>query len=141
MNSLKVGNIILLGSKHNRRPCKVIEINRSEPGKHGHSQYNVVGRDFITEKKVNDLFKHRDHYTEVDHVRISYMGFDYDGTYLSVMDDEGMVRNDLKLPSKLLKKFEKYKGEDSFTVHTILLTWQTERDETKRLEVVWDVTS
>ena len=139
MNSLKVGNVILMGNKSNRRPCKVIEINKATPGKHGHAQYNVVGRDFITEKKVNELFKHHDHYTEVSSNKRTYTGIEYNGEYLSVMDDDGIVHNDFKLPSKLVKKYEKHK--DEFNITTIFFTWKNDKDETMQLEVVADITS
>ena len=70
MNNLRIGDHIILKGKY---PCRVIEINKSAPGKHGHAQYSVFGRDVLTDKKHNDIFKHRDHYIEVQVSRESYM--------------------------------------------------------------------
>lgn len=119
MNSLKLGDYILLKKQY---PCKVIEINKSAPGKHGHAQYNVVGRDVITDKKYNELFKHHDHYTTVEVLKRNYMGMSIDDDgFLSMFDDDMSERTDLQLKDdemrKAVREFEETAGE--FTVEMV----------------------
>jgi translation elongation factor P/translation initiation factor 5A len=53
-------------------PCKVIEIKKSTPGRHSHAKYNITGIDIITSKKITQLFKHRDLYTNVETHKNNY---------------------------------------------------------------------
>ena len=37
------------------RPCKIVELSTSRPGKHGHAKVHVVGIDMFTGKKMDDI--------------------------------------------------------------------------------------
>lgn len=49
-NTLRVGQIALLQNK----PCKIVQITRSQPGKHGPAKLVFVGLDVFTGKKCED---------------------------------------------------------------------------------------
>lgn len=49
-NTIRVGQIALLQKK----PCKIVQISRSQPGKHGPAKLVFVGLDVFTGKKCED---------------------------------------------------------------------------------------
>lgn len=50
-SSLRKGEFIVLKN----RPCKVVEMSTSKPGKHGHAKIHFVGIDIFTGKKYEDI--------------------------------------------------------------------------------------
>jgi hypothetical protein len=50
-SQLRKNDIVVLKGK----PCRLVEINTSKPGKHGHSKIHFVGLDIFTGKKLEDL--------------------------------------------------------------------------------------
>merc|ERR1712158_140588 len=58
------------------RPCKIVEMSTSKTGKHGHAKVHMVALDIFTGKKLIDI----------------------DDGFLSLMDDGGDIRDDLKVP-------------------------------------------
>ncbi|XP_071944449.1 eukaryotic translation initiation factor 5A-1-like [Antedon mediterranea] len=46
-SSLKKGGYVII----KKRPCKVVELSTSAPGKHGHAKVNYVGLDIFTRRK------------------------------------------------------------------------------------------
>ncbi|MGH0129454.1 UNVERIFIED_CONTAM: hypothetical protein FKN15_018505 [Acipenser sinensis] len=101
------------------RPCKIVEMSTSKTGKHGHAKVHMVGIDIFSGKKYEDICPST-HNMDVpnikrhDHQLIGIV----DG-YLSLLMDNGEVREDLKLPdSDLGKEIEsKYEaGEDMLTI-------------------------
>jgi len=52
-NNLKKGKYVMLQHSF---PCKVVEIHKSKPGKHGSTKMRVVGLDIFTGKKYEHLF-------------------------------------------------------------------------------------
>lgn len=81
------------------RPAKVASVSTSKTGKHGHAKCNFTAIDIFNGKKYEDIipsthnahvpFVKRGEYTIVD---ITSEGF------LSLMDDAGGMREDIKLP-------------------------------------------
>ena len=136
LNTLKVGKHALI----NGHPCKVIEINRSEPGKHGHAQYNVYGRDLRTSKKQNELFKHHDHLIPVQVERHTSMGVDLDDKNLIVINDNMEERVDLLLPEELKEKYTSLSDKNDCTVHTTVVTYPV-NDGHKSEEFVSNITA
>ena len=82
------------------RPCKVVSVSTSKTGKHGHSKSNFVATDIFTGKKLEDIVP-TTHGTTVPNVfRTEYSLLDIsDEDYLSLMDDSGETREDLKIPT------------------------------------------
>ena len=82
------------------RPCKVVSVSTSKTGKHGHAKCNFVATDIFTGKKLEDIVPST-HGTTVPNVfRSEYTLLDIsDEDYLSLMDDHGDQREDLKMPN------------------------------------------
>jgi len=82
------------------RPCKVVNVSTSKTGKHGHAKCNFTATDIFTGKKLEDIVPST-HSTTVPNVfRSEYTLLDIsDEDYLSLMDDTGDQREDLKMPT------------------------------------------
>merc|ERR1711879_115283 len=80
------------------RPCKIVEMSTSKTGKHGHAKVHMVALDIFTNKKYEDICPST-HNMDVPNVsRKDYQLCDIDDDYLSLMDDGGDMREDLKVP-------------------------------------------
>lgn len=79
---------------------QVIDVTTSKTGKHGHAKCHFTATDIFTGKKMEELVP-SSHNLEVPIVaREDYTLVDLnDEGFLSLMDDSGNVREDLKLPS------------------------------------------
>ena len=79
---------------------QVIEVTTSKTGKHGHAKCHFTATDIFTGKKMEELVP-SSHNLEVPIVaREDYTLVDLnDEGFLSLMDDSGNVREDLKLPA------------------------------------------
>jgi len=67
-------------------------------GKHGHVKCNFTGVDVFTNKKYEDMCP-SSHNMDVPNVsRKDYQLLDVDDGFLSLMDDSGETREDLKVP-------------------------------------------
>jgi translation initiation factor 5A len=109
----KNGYVVIKG-----RPCKILEMSTSKTGKHGHAKVHLVGRDIFTQKKYEDICPST-HNMNVPHVsRKDYQLTNIDDGFLTLMDDNGENKEDLKLPENELGKEiqEKFSREDQFMV-------------------------
>ncbi|XP_029983573.1 eukaryotic translation initiation factor 5A-1-like [Sphaeramia orbicularis] len=80
------------------RPCKIVEMSTSKTGKHGHAKVHLVGTDIFTQRKYEDICPST-HNMDVPHVsRKDYQLSNIDDGFLSLMDDNGELREDLKIP-------------------------------------------
>jgi|UniRef100_K3WUI8 translation initiation factor 5A len=81
-------------------PCKVVSVSTSKTGKHGHAKCNFTALDIFTNKKLEDIVPST-HTTSVPFVsRSEYTLLDItDDDFLSLMDDSGETREDIKLPT------------------------------------------
>jgi len=80
------------------RPCKIVEMSTSKTGKHGHAKVHMVALDIFTGKKLEDICPST-HNMEVPNVtRKDYQLLGIDDDFLSLMDDGGETRDDLKCP-------------------------------------------
>jgi translation initiation factor 5A len=50
-SALRRNDIVVLKGK----PCKIVEMSTSKPGKHGHAKIHFVGIDIFTGKKYEDI--------------------------------------------------------------------------------------
>jgi len=106
------------------RPCKIVEMSTSKTGKHGHAKVHLVAIDVFTGKKYEDICPST-HNMNVPNVgRKDYQLVDIDDDFLSLMDDAGNQKDDLKIPDddtgKQIKEYFN-KGEDIFvTVMTAM---------------------
>jgi translation initiation factor 5A len=105
------------------RPCKIVEMSTSKTGKHGHAKVHLVGIDIFTGKKYEDICPST-HNMDVPHVSrkdLQLVDIGSDG-FLSLMDDSGDVRDDLRLPSEenLGKEIKERFDKDEQLLVTVL---------------------
>lgn len=80
------------------RPCKIVEMSTSKTGKHGHAKVHLVALDIFTGKKYEDICPST-HNMDVPNVkRKDYQLIGMEDDFLSLMDDAGDTRDDLKCP-------------------------------------------
>ncbi|KAF3700996.1 Eukaryotic translation initiation factor 5A-1 [Channa argus] len=112
------------------RPCKIVEMSTSKTGKHGHAKVHLIGIDIFTQKKLEDICPST-HNMDVPNVtRKDYQVIDVSEGFLSLMDDNGETREDLRVPEGDLGKdiemkfnsgeqFMWYYAENQLLVHAI----------------------
>ncbi|KAI9565635.1 eukaryotic translation initiation factor 5A [Daphnia magna] len=94
-SALRKNGFVMLKS----RPCKIVEMSTSKTGKHGHAKVHMVGIDIFNGKKLEDICPST-HNMDVPVVkREDFTLIDISGDgYLSMMNDNGDLREDLKVP-------------------------------------------
>jgi translation initiation factor 5A len=80
-------------------PCKVSAVSTSKTGKHGHAKCNFTAIDIFTGKKYEDIIPstHTAHIPNVVRKEYTLMDISSDD-FVSLMDEEGNLREDVKLP-------------------------------------------
>ncbi|XP_053290614.1 eukaryotic translation initiation factor 5A-1 [Pleuronectes platessa] len=100
------------------RPCKIVEMNTSESGKHGHAKIHLVGLDIFTGETHEDIFPST-HNLDVPSVSMKdLMVFGVKDGYLTFLDDNFDTREGPKVPEGELgeKITERGKFETPFVV-------------------------
>jgi len=93
-SALRKGGFVMIKN----RPCKIVEMSTSKTGKHGHAKVHMVALDIFTGKKLEDICPST-HNMEVPNVkRKDYQLIGLEDGFLSLMDDSGDTRDDLKCP-------------------------------------------
>jgi len=82
------------------RPCKIVEMSTSKTGKHGHAKVHLTALDIFNNKKMEDICSstHNMNVPNVSRTDYQFVDVDDDG-FLSLLDDDGTPRDDLKLPN------------------------------------------
>jgi translation initiation factor 5A len=96
-------------------PCKVVEISKAQPGKHGHAKIHLIGLDIFTSKKHEDICPAKDNIEVPVINRADYQLIHMTDGFLELMDQAGRLRDDLRLPHGELGRqiAERYdKGEE-----------------------------
>ena len=130
-SSLRKGGHVLIKG----RPCKIVEMSTSKTGKHGHAKVHMVGLDIFTNKKYEDICPST-HNMDVPHVRRNdFQLIDINGGFLSLMDDNGEVREDIRLPDNDLGKEiqSKYDSGDQLLVTVISAMEEEAAIQTKNM--------
>ena len=95
-------------------PCKVVNMSTSKTGKHGHAKVNFTALDIFTNKKMEDIVP-SSHTTTVPFVsRADYQLIDIgDDGFLSLMEDSGDTKDDIKMPEDAVLSAEIQKAFDN----------------------------
>jgi translation initiation factor 5A len=109
------------------RPCKVVDVSTSKTGKHGHAKCHFVAIDIFTGKKLEDLqpSSHNSDVPNVSRQEFNVIDIADDG-FVSLMDDGGNTKDDLKLPTgteeadKLAEQIQKEFNDGKELVVTVL---------------------
>ena len=120
--SLKKGSLVMIKG----RPCKVVDFSTAKTGKHGSAKAMVTGIDIFTANKLECTFSTGDNVDAPVVTKNEYtlINIDDEG-FVSLMQDSGEVKEDLKLPedewlkdivTKIKSVFEEGKKECLVTV-------------------------
>ena len=92
---IRKGGLIMIKGQ----PCKVSDVSTSKTGKHGHAKCNFIAYNIFNNKKLEDMIPST-HGTTVPVVsRTEYTLIDItEDDYVTLMDENGETREDLKLP-------------------------------------------
>ena len=103
------------------RPCKIVEMSTSKTGKHGHAKVHMVGIDIFTGKKYEDICPSTHNMNVPNVIRKDYQLVDINDGYLSLMDDNGETRDDVKNPENDLGKEiqNKFESDETFLVTVV----------------------
>ncbi|KAH6577824.1 hypothetical protein BASA50_009110 [Batrachochytrium salamandrivorans] len=89
----KNGYVVIKG-----RPCKIVDMSTSKTGKHGHAKVHLVAVDIFTSKKLEDLSPSTHNMDVPNVVKIEYPLIDINDGFLSLVKDDGSLKEDVKLP-------------------------------------------
>jgi translation initiation factor 5A len=86
----------------NGRPCKVVDISFAKTGKHGHAKASITGVDIFNGRKYEDSVpsSHGVEAPIIKRTEWQAIAVDADG-YVTLMDQQGTTRSDLKLPDEV----------------------------------------
>merc|ERR1711939_1250652 len=80
------------------RPCKIVDMSTSKTGKHGHAEVHLVAIDIFTNKKLEDLSPSTHNMDVPNVVRVEYQLVNIDDGFLNLMTNEGVSKDDVKVP-------------------------------------------
>ena len=89
----KGGYVVIKG-----HPCKVADLSTSKTGKHGHAKISIVAIDVLTGKKYEDMAPTSHNVNVPVITRNDYQVVALDGDFLSLMDANGNMKDDVAIP-------------------------------------------
>ena len=91
----KGGYIMIKGN-----PCKVTDVSTSKTGKHGHAKCNFIATNIFNGKKLEDMIPstHGTTVPNISRLEFTLLSIEEDDGHISLMDEAGEVREDMKLP-------------------------------------------
>jgi translation initiation factor 5A len=95
--SLKVGSYVILEGA----PCRVVNIQISKPGKHGHAKVRIVGVGLIDEKKRDVVVPGHENLDVPIVGKRSAQILSIQGDTATVMDSETFETIEMKIPEEL----------------------------------------
>ena len=95
IGSIKKGGYCMLKG----HPCKVTEYSTAKPGKHGSAKATMVGVDIFTNKKYEDVGPTACNITVPIVSKKEYQVMNVDGNDISLLLDDGGLKEDLQLPA------------------------------------------
>jgi translation initiation factor 5A len=130
-SSLRIGGFVVIKN----RPCKIVQMSISKTGKHGHAKVHLVGTDIFTEKKYEELCPSTHNMYVPIVKRTEYTLCSIEEEFCSLMDANGDIRDDLKIPeSDLGDQIRKgYENGKEISV-TVLSAMKEEAIITMRVE-------
>mmetsp|Transcript_7674 Transcript_7674/g.15217 ORF Transcript_7674/g.15217 Transcript_7674/m.15217 type:complete len:158 (-) Transcript_7674:2605-3078(-) len=116
--SCKKGSHILLKGN----PCKITEVSTSKTGKHGHAKASITGIDIFTGKKHQDIAPTSHNLMQPVVVKKDYHLIQIEeDNFVSLMDEEGVIREDLCLDPQGDEIHSKIR-EDFFSNKELMVT-------------------
>lgn len=110
-STLRVGGYVMISG----HPCRITKMTTHKTGKHGHAKVSLTGIDIFTGTK-HELLVSSTHNVDVPNIKRSeYQLVDIDDDFLSLMEDSGEMKEDVRLPpqeelaTSLQKDFEEGK--------------------------------
>ncbi|RYP72232.1 hypothetical protein DL771_004362 [Monosporascus sp. 5C6A] len=115
----KNGFVVIKG-----RPCKIVDMSTSKTGKHGHAKVHLVALDIFTGKKLEDLCPSTHNMDVPVVVRREYQLLDIsDDGFLSLMNDDGDTKDDVKMPEgEVGEKIKRLFKEEEKDTNVVILT-------------------
>ena len=99
-SSVRKGGFILI----NGYPCKVVHISSAKTGKHGGAKMHFTAVDIFTNKKM-ECMEGSTANCEIPFVaRTEYSLVDISDDFLSLMEENGNIRQDIRTPQNLKKE-------------------------------------
>jgi translation initiation factor 5A len=115
---LKKGSHLVI----NDRPCKVIDTTISKTGKHGGAKIHISASDIFNQNKCVGLF------STAENIMVPYVDkYDYqlvditNDSFYNLMDDKGVVREDIKCIVDIINNEIRAKFEDGDNLDLVLL--------------------
>ena len=129
-NKIRKGYVICV----NNRPCKILSISTSKPGKHGSAKANMDTVDIFTNKKIVYSCGTTDniHVPIVKKVDYQIMGIDMDDGYLFLLNYHGDPKNDVRIANKkyleeLSEKYGLAQIQDKYLMVTVMSCMDNEK--------------
>lgn len=93
-------------------PCKVIDVSTSKTGKHGHAKVNITGIDIFSGKKYQESSPTSHNLMQPVITKEDYQLIELDDdNFLTLLDDNGSVREDLALDNEDIELNTRLKEE------------------------------